>query len=87
MKGFLCFVDEHPPLLCSFNLLSRFEVLPIYFFSSLRLFKIYTKYKIGELKKIEVTIGFEPMNNGFADHSLKPLGYVTLFKLYERTGS
>lgn len=27
--------------------------------------------------KLEVRAGFEPANNGFADHPLRPLGYRT----------
>ena len=32
----------------------------------------------------EATIGFEPMNRGFADLSLKPLGYVAEINNEER---
>ena len=28
---------------------------------------------------LEVTIGFEPMNNAFAERPLKPLEYVTIY--------
>lgn len=33
---------------------------------------------------VEATIGFEPMNKGFADLSLKPLGYVAVIKNIEK---
>jgi hypothetical protein len=30
-----------------------------------------------QIEKLEVAMGFEPMNNGFADRPLEPLGYAT----------
>ena len=34
---------------------------------------------------MEVTVGFEPTHNGFADRRLNQLGYVTSYsKLYQR---
>ena len=34
----------------------------------------------GRLKKLEARVGFEPTNGGFADLSLRPLGYRALLE-------
>ena len=36
--------------------------------------------------KVEVRAGFEPANNGFADHRLGPLGYRTMGVHYTTLG-
>jgi hypothetical protein len=39
-------------------------------------------------KKVEARVGFEPTSDGFADHSLRPLGYRALLfmpKIYAQT--
>ena len=40
--------------------------------------RILLEFPLQDKVRIKVPIGFEPMKDGFADRSLRPLGYSTI---------
>src|SRR3984893_10714337 len=43
-----------------------------------RKFSLWVEGKTSKARNLEARVGFEPTNDGFADHSLRPLGYRAL---------
>lgn len=46
---------------------------------TLSVFRLSPFRTVGMVHLLEQMIGFEPMNKGFADHSLKPLEYICIY--------